>query len=151
MAYRLLVTLTLSVPTCGARNMQIPQEPAPSRLLCLDLHEEQGQPTWWACHLKRGRGSVLASSGIIMYLRFYTFPKEKKFSSLQIPNSHDLIFFPGPSLFASLRFGKKKKNLHMSGSGFSWCLWGVLEIWLRAKIEAMEKPVSDHSNSCLRR
>ena len=22
---------------------------------------------------------------------------------------HDLIFFPGPSLFASLRFGKKKK------------------------------------------
>ena len=45
-----------------------------------------------------------------MYLRFYTFPKEKKFSSLQIPNSHDLIFFPGPSLFASLRFGKKKKK-----------------------------------------
>ena len=60
-----------------------------------------------------------------MYLRFYTFRKEKKFSSLQIPKSHDLIFFPGPSLFASLRFGKKKYILHVSGSGFSWCLWGV--------------------------
>ena len=48
-----------------------------------------------------------------MYLRFYTFPKEKKFSSLQIPNSHDLIFFPGPSLFASLRFGKKKKKIYI--------------------------------------
>ena len=48
-----------------------------------------------------------------MYLRFYTFPKEKKFSSLQIPKSHDLIFFPGPSLFASLRFGKKKNIFYM--------------------------------------
>lgn len=57
-----IVTLALSVPTCGENNIQLPpQDPAPSRLLCLDLHEEQGWPTWWACHLKRGRGSVMAS------------------------------------------------------------------------------------------
>lgn len=39
----------------------------------------------------------------------------------------------------------------MSGSGFSWCLWGVLEIRLWTKIEAMEKPVSDQFKFMLKK